>query len=85
MAFIERADLHQQPHTARHHANFVCLYKKVLNQGYSNSPQNYRLFHHCHQNSCHEEISLSLKIDNNQTVQYLENRQAIKPAFRIAV
>jgi hypothetical protein len=46
MAFIECTDLHWQPHAASGHANFICLYKKMLNQDQSNSPQQCRLLHH---------------------------------------
>ena len=47
ITFIECTDLHQQPQAASDHANSLCLYKKVLNQAYSNSLQQCRLFHHC--------------------------------------
>ena len=46
MAFIKCTAFRQQPHAASGHINFVCPYKKILNQGYSNSSQQYRLFHH---------------------------------------
>ena len=42
MAFIQCTDLH----AATGHAGFLWLYKEPLNQDYSNSTQQYRLFHH---------------------------------------
>ena len=47
MALIQCTDLRQQPHAASDHANFLSL-QKILNQAYSNSLQQYRLFHHRH-------------------------------------
>ena len=35
-----------QSHAVTGHINFLYFYKKVLNQRYSNTPQQYRLFHH---------------------------------------
>ena len=31
IAFIECTDLHQRPHAASDHPNFVCFYKKTMN------------------------------------------------------
>ena len=39
MAVIERIDFYEQTHAASSHANFVYLYKKMLNRSYSNSPE----------------------------------------------
>ena len=46
MAFIECTDLHYQSHAASGYPNSVCFCEKILNQGYSNSPPQYQLFHH---------------------------------------
>ena len=46
MAFTECTDLHFQPHATTGHTNFLCLYKNILNQPYSNSPQQDQLFHY---------------------------------------
>ena len=46
MAFIQCTDIHAATIRCQRSRKLSMPLQKILNQGYSNSPQQYRLFHH---------------------------------------
>ena len=62
MAFIEGTDL-QVATTRCHQARKLSMsLQKILSQTYSNTPQQYRFFHHRHSNSYHQQFYSTLTI-----------------------